>query len=583
MYVATIKTRESIQTIKRVWFLLLLFLFPIICSAQTPTIIQFVDSASNAGNEVGNDFNINLDAIPTNDCVVLFLTYNHLATDPTITDLQSPGGPGASNLGTQNTWTLAKKQSNTGNGTTNDSAIWYTLGGTVAGTQFIKVHFASTLLNFKRMAVVSYNTDCTLKGTGSAQGLTGPTMSSGSFTPSVNGTLILNFGMDANGGFPGNAPNATGFTAGSSFTLLEGNRMGSALISWAQFFVQSTAAAINPGITVSGDTDTDNMGVSAAFNPASQGSDFAAGIIVRSIFHVFPGATYPQTVNVPCGFGNPNHFIFVHSAGVNQDALTGVVIANPTKTLTKHSIDANDTSQVYSSDDGTLSLTSTMTTTISETGTPSGGAHMLYCVSGAATSPFDTVAGNGTTVTAATTTTQSRIATDTTVTVNTNTIANNDFLMWESEIIQVTSGGGTGTLTISRGLRGTTAASHATTTNLVETNQTNLPSITPSTKNGLIIFSAAFGTGPPDNGSPGPLDTMFYLGETDTGGNDAADYYSHYYNPSTATVNNTIVLHNSGNLTSINYVGVAYKAAPIGPQPNLSIGGKLIQGGKIVN
>lgn len=70
-----------------------------------------------------------------------------------------------------------------------------------------------------------------------------------------------------------------------------------------------------------------------------------------------------------------------------------------------------------------------------------------------------------------TTTTQSRINTDTTVTVASGTgITNNDFLQWENEIVQVTSGGGTGTLTITRAQKGTTAASHASGTGLVDIN-----------------------------------------------------------------------------------------------------------------
>lgn len=84
---------------------------------------------------------------------------------------------------------------------------------------------------------------------------------------------------------------------------------------------------------------------------------------------------------------------------------------------------------------------------------------------------------DNTTAPTQTTTTQSRINTDTTVTVTSGTgIANNDYLQWETEIVQVTSGGGTGTLTISRGQLGTTAASHAsgTTVNDITANAANL-------------------------------------------------------------------------------------------------------------
>ena len=70
-----------------------------------------------------------------------------------------------------------------------------------------------------------------------------------------------------------------------------------------------------------------------------------------------------------------------------------------------------------------------------------------------------------------TTTTQSRINTDSSVTVASGSgFTTNDFAQWEGEIIQITAGGGTGTFTISRGQRGTTAASHASGTSLVDIN-----------------------------------------------------------------------------------------------------------------
>ncbi len=75
------------------------------------------------------------------------------------------------------------------------------------------------------------------------------------------------------------------------------------------------------------------------------------------------------------------------------------------------------------------------------------------------------------TVPTVTTTTQSRISTDTTVTVASGVgIANNDFLQWDNEIVQVTAGGGTGTLTILRGQRGTTGTSHASGVGLTDIN-----------------------------------------------------------------------------------------------------------------
>jgi hypothetical protein len=69
-----------------------------------------------------------------------------------------------------------------------------------------------------------------------------------------------------------------------------------------------------------------------------------------------------------------------------------------------------------------------------------------------------------------TTTTQSRVLGDTSVTVTAGaSFTNGDFVQWESEIIQITAGGGTNTFsTILRGQRGTAAAGHASGTGLTD-------------------------------------------------------------------------------------------------------------------
>jgi hypothetical protein len=67
-------------------------------------------------------------------------------------------------------------------------------------------------------------------------------------------------------------------------------------------------------------------------------------------------------------------------------------------------------------------------------------------------------------------------ASATSLTVTANSIVNNDYVQWEQEIIQVTSGGGTTTLTVVRAQKGTSAASHAngTTLNDITANGNNL-------------------------------------------------------------------------------------------------------------
>jgi hypothetical protein len=282
---------------------------------------------------------------------------------------------------------------------------------------------------------------------------------------------------------------------------------------------------------------------------------------IRHVYHIFPNATSPQTVNFP---SSGNLIVLSHSASSTSDPLSGVT-TSPSNTFTLHNVSANLSAQIESTDSGATTA-STLTMTITWTGTPNGASFLAYDISGASATPYDSTAGNvgnNGTMAAATTTTQSRVSTDTTVTVNTNSIANNDYLMWSgaanTEVVQVTSGGGTGTLTISRGMKGTTAGSHASGTSLIEQNLPNTPSISPNTTNGLCMFTAGLATGPPSSASPGVLDSMYYNGETDGGGNDSADYYSHYYNPSAGSVSNTMTIQNGAALTGYNYIGVCYK------------------------
>jgi uncharacterized repeat protein (TIGR01451 family) len=70
-------------------------------------------------------------------------------------------------------------------------------------------------------------------------------------------------------------------------------------------------------------------------------------------------------------------------------------------------------------------------------------------------------------------------AAQTTITVASGaTITNSDFLVIDGEYMQVTAGGGTTSLTVTRGLLGTTAASHA---NSAQVSETTAPTVAPGT------------------------------------------------------------------------------------------------------
>jgi hypothetical protein len=89
----------------------------------------------------------------------------------------------------------------------------------------------------------------------------------------------------------------------------------------------------------------------------------------------------------------------------------------------------------------------------------------------------------------------------------------------------------------------------------------NAPSITPTTSNGLILTAITFNTGPPDSVTPGTFDCIFYTGYTDLAPADSGDGYAHYYNPNTSAVN--FAWHDTVATTGWNAIAMAFKAASV--------------------
>jgi hypothetical protein len=254
-------------------------------SLATPTLIQHVASSANPpGIGIqGNNFKIPLpNSVGGGNCLIVGITYPH-GNNPTITDSNG------------NTWpTTAAASADPGAGG-NVSSIWI-LPNANAGRTAITVSFASSIIPFNYVVSEFSNiaTASPINGTSATAGHIGASLATGSFTPGNNdgngGNLIWNYYAVA-GGANGNPMK---WISGSGFSLLDAD------IAWttnqgfphaSQFFVQSTAASINPSITAMGDSSNGYNAVAVALKAAVAGTAASAGIHVNKIIH--------QTTNVP--------------------------------------------------------------------------------------------------------------------------------------------------------------------------------------------------------------------------------------------------------------------------------------------
>jgi len=249
-------------------------------AATTPVLVQHVSTSTNQ-SERGNKFVIKLpNAALAGNCLILTLTYaQSAARTVTITD----------NIGT-NTWI---------NGPTTSSgalttSLYYVLG-VEAGTQTITVTFDAALRNFQAVVSEFYNvaTANAIDGSVGTSVAIAPGVAAGSLTPSSDGDLVYQYAIDlAKGTLGGSDPN-TGITAGTSFTLLSACRELGAV---AQYRVQASHAAINPKLTVSGNTDHFNT-VAIALKSAAAGSAPPPGIRIVHKYDLLP--TLPATLQFP--------------------------------------------------------------------------------------------------------------------------------------------------------------------------------------------------------------------------------------------------------------------------------------------
>jgi len=215
-----------------------------------PAIVQMVASSTNifgVQGQAGSNFKFTLpNTNGASNCVALCMSYPN-GTTITITD------------GLGNTWPAsATKAADAGAGL-NVGSIWI-LPNANGGVSTYHVACSPAAIPFQYVIIELCGIDAnpvnsTSAGTAS---VTGPNLTTGSFTPDNNdatgGNFILAYYALSSGSSSAGRP--TSFVAGGPFTLLEADTWTGvqSFPQAAQYFLQTSHAAINPGMTATGDS-----------------------------------------------------------------------------------------------------------------------------------------------------------------------------------------------------------------------------------------------------------------------------------------------------------------------------------------
>ena len=339
-----------------------------------PALVQNLSTYTNRDGEAGNDFIVNLPT-PTlaNNCLILALTN---AYSPTRTILVSDDK--------SNTWTAGPHVDFVANNET--TTIFYALG-VAGGSQKITIHFDASIYDVHATVSEWTNiaTAAAANGSSGASDVASP-VSAGSFTPGNNdangGNLIYQHAIAIPGvGALGNLTSTvSGVTAGAGFTLASANRQ---LASISQYTIQTTAAAINPTLTVTQGSGTDHFNtIAIAFKAAAAGTAPASGIRIQNMqhtFHPWPGSS---TVSLP---SSGNLLALTAPVNTGQDAITSVRDSKG-NAWTKVAGESLDSPQVWYAVNATPGSDLTISFNVANN---TGIIVIAWDIAGASTAPFD--------------------------------------------------------------------------------------------------------------------------------------------------------------------------------------------------
>jgi hypothetical protein len=332
--------------------------------------------------ETGNNFTFTLpNPVLAGNVLILTVIYDatkSLAATP-ITD-------------TNGTWpTTAAASVDDGNGDLDMDM--FVLPNAASGVHTITVAFTSATERF-RFRVTEFSgiaTSSPENGSAGSSNDPGPTINSGSFTPGDNdvngGNLIYSVFADTD--VFGN--NATGYTAGGSFSLLDadiGWHSDASAHSAAEYYVQTTAASINPSITIAQSTYDAHVGLSLALKLASAGT--APGTDMRIVRLVnFTNQVPPASWTIQCPTTG-NLLLLVTSDDHSLWDVTGIT-DNGSQSWSEITTGHTGWPQFWGVTNSTPSLDRLIT--VAGTGSIQAGSWSCYDIAGANTSAFGSVAG----------------------------------------------------------------------------------------------------------------------------------------------------------------------------------------------
>ena len=363
---------------KRFQLILVLVLLPLATQAQSPTLVQHVTGPT-ANLQIGT-YTLPLPnpTLSGNLLIVSVATDNPAPTVTVSDNKNNAYTPGPSGSGNENL------------------QLWYATGST-AGVDTITVTISPATAYVQVVFSEFYNVTTSSAADGMCTGLSGLSTTvacSSAITTSSNGDLIYQVGWADGGVVP------TSWNQGSSpWAFLSGGvdiASGSSIGGFAaQYQIQTTHGSITPSMTTAPSTQFDTMAI--AFRAATAGTAPSAGIRIVSAYH----AEESQVGNSPFVLQCPTtgNLIVVAWIGAPEIALTGVTDGNGNiYTLPGSDFNAAGGGDLRFAYAASATSSSTMTgPNLAFSGPNQGGSTaIIYDVIGAATSPYDTTAGNPT-------------------------------------------------------------------------------------------------------------------------------------------------------------------------------------------
>lgn len=248
--------------------------------------------------------------------VVVIYTYKAASGNtPNVPTVASyTGSPGAGYSASGDTWTHCGTD---GNNSTNDTYIGcYYKVGAATGTSYAVVTWTAAVTQVGVAAWQGYNIT-SVDGYNSGSGSASTSWSTGSVTSLFNGDIYLACAVGTS-----TRTNVAGFAAGSGFTLDLNDRRDAGVCEEG---VQSTAGALNPGITAG--TSNNYVGWTLALKAGAQGTA-PSGMYSAHIYHV-SSATGIST-NLSYSFPTVGNLFVVMLAGGGATPMTITGVSDTT-------------------------------------------------------------------------------------------------------------------------------------------------------------------------------------------------------------------------------------------------------------